>query len=210
VIATPTVRRSDALDVVSRGIGVLLKLTVLLILVAMLFAAVTLFSTAARAPGAIGDQVDGIITRGTSAIGAVGQRVADAFDPAHPPRDQLVQDVEIDELLRLDVGTQIPGSPTRDLSLASIQRRPDPSGPDGAIYAVVHGELRQAQDTKVLGVTVRSTRDPKDYYLYKGETVRIGRKLYKVNWVSIERQQVAMIAYRDQDRVATTVQVEID
>ena len=33
---------------------------------------------------------------------------------------------------------------------------------------------------------------------WRGETIRIGQKLYKVNWVSIERQQVALIAYRDQ------------
>jgi hypothetical protein len=163
-----------------------------------------------RAPGAIGEQIGGAIERGANVIGTAGQRVADAFDPAHPPRAALPQDVEIDELLRLNVGAQVAGSTTRELSVASIQRRADPSGPDGAVYAVIHGELREPQETKVLGVTVRSTRDPKDYYLYKGETVRIGRKLYKVNWVSVERQQVALIAYRDQDRVTAPLKAEID
>lgn len=198
------------LDTVSRGIGLLVKLTVLLVLLALLWGTVTMVNAGVGAPGAIGDRIGSAIERGAGAVGAAGQRIADSFDPAHPPRQALAQDVEIDELLRLDVGSQIAGSATRELTLASIQRRADPSGPDGAVYAVLHGELREPQQTTVLGVTVRSTRDPKDYYLYKGETVRIGRKLYKVNWVSIERQQVALIAYREQDRVTAALKAEID
>jgi hypothetical protein len=208
VVARPA--RPTVWDGVSRGIGLLLKLTLLLTLLAVLWGMVTLIGVGVRAPGAIGEQIGGAIERGANVIGAAGQRVADAFDPAHPPRAALAQDVEIDELLRLNVGAQVAGSATRELSIASIQRRADPAGPDGAVYAVVHGELREPQETKVLGVTVRSTRDPKDYYLYKGETIRIGRKLYKVNWVSVERQQVALIAYRDQDRVTAPLKAEID
>jgi hypothetical protein len=209
VISRPE-RQSSAIDFLSRGIGLLLKLTLLLILLATLWGTVSLIGVGMRAPGAIGDQLGGAIERSASVIGAAGQRIADAFDPAHPPRQALPQDVEIDELMRVNVGAPVPGSSTRELAVASVQRRPDPSGPDGAVYAVLHGELREAQETKVLGVTVRSTRDPKDYYLYKGETVRIGRKLYKVNWVSVERQQVALIAYRDQDRVTAPLKAEID
>ena len=210
IVVSQPARRATPLDAVSRGIGLLLKLTLLLILLAALWGMVTLIGAGVRAPGAIGEQIGGAIERGASIVGAAGQRVADAFDPAHPPRSPLPQDVEIDELLRLNVGAQVSGSSTRELAVASIQRRADPSGPDGAVYVVLHGELREPQETKVLGVTVRSTRDPKDYYLYKGETIRIGRKLYKVNWVSVERQQVALIAYRDQDRVTAPLKVEID
>jgi len=210
IVVSQPARATTPLDVLSRGIGLLLKLTLLLILLALLWGMVTLIGAGVRAPGAIGEQIGGAIERGASIVGAAGQRVADAFDPAHPPRAALPQDVEIDELLRLNVGAPVQGSSTRELAVASIQRRADPSGPDGAVYAVLHGELREAQDTKILGVTVRSTRDPKDYYLYKGETIRIGRKLYKVNWVSVERQQVALIAYRDQDRVTAPLKAEID
>jgi hypothetical protein len=208
VMAQPA--RPSVFDGVSRGIGLLLKLTLLLILLAALWGMVTLIGAGVRAPAAIGEQIGGAIERGANIIGAAGQRVTDTFDPAHPPRTALPQDIEIDELMRLNVGARVEGSATRDLSVASIQRRADPSGPDGAVYAVIHGELRDAQETKVLGVTVRSTRDPKDYYLYKGETIRIGRKLYKVNWVSAERQQIALIAYRDQDRVTAPLKAEID
>jgi hypothetical protein len=210
VVVRESAQATTTMDTLSRGIGALIKLTVLLIFLAVLWGVVSMLSMSTRAPGALVEQIGNAVERGAGAIGAAGQRVADAFDPAHPPRQALVQDVEIDELLRIDVGGQVAGSSTRELTVASIQRRADPSGPDGAVYAVLHGELREAQETKVLGVTVRSTRDPKDYYLYKGETIRIGRKLYKVNWVSIERQQVALITYRDQDRVAVPLKAEID
>jgi hypothetical protein len=203
-------RGASPLDFISRGIGLLIKLTVLLFLLLCLWGLASLIGAGVRAPGAIGEQIGSAIERGAGIVGAAGQRVADAFDPAHPPRQALAQDVEIDELLRIDVGAAVPGSATRELKVASVQRRADPSGPDGAVYAVLHGELRDPQETKVLGVTVRSSREPQDYYLYRGETIRIGRKLYKVNWVSIERQQVALVAYRDQDRVTAPLKVEID
>src|SRR5688500_12904629 len=56
-----TVRRAPSpapmSDVVSRGIGLLLKLTLLLMLLVMLGATVALTSAAIRAPGAIGEQI---------------------------------------------------------------------------------------------------------------------------------------------------------
>ncbi len=66
------------------------------------------------------------------------------------------------------------------------------------------------EETRVLGVTLRSTRDPREHHLYRGETFRIGNRLYKVNWVSVERQQAAIVAYRDQDRVTAPVKFAID
>jgi hypothetical protein len=210
IVVTQVPRPAGVLDLLSRGIGALIKLTVLLILLAGLWAIVTTVNAGIRAPAAIGEQIGGAIERGANAAGAVGQRVADTFDPAHPPRQALPQDVEIDELLRVNVGGQVAGSNTRELTVASIQRRADPSGPDGAVYAVLHGELRTPKETTVFGVSVRSTRDPQDYYLYKGETIRIGQKLYKMNWVSLERQQIALISYREQDRVTAPLKAEID
>jgi len=210
IVTAPAPRSARGVDLLSRGIGLLAKLTLLLILLAVLWGVVSFTTMSVRAPAAIGEQIGSAIERGVSAAGSAGQRVTDAFDPAHPPRLALAQDVEIDELLRLNAGSDVPGAAARTLTVASIQRRADPSGPDGAIYAVLHSELREAQETKVLGVTVRSTRDPQDYYLYKGESVRIGTKLYKVNWVSVERQQVALIAYREQDRVAAPLKAQID
>jgi len=171
---------------------------------------VTLISVGVRAPGAIGDQIAGAIERGAGAVGSAVQRAEDALDPAHPPRQALAQDIEIDDLVRVNVGGVIEGSSQRKLTVASIQRRADPSGPDGAIYVTLHGELREPRDTKILGATIQSTRDPKDYYLYKGESLRIGRTIYKVNWVSVERQQIALVAYRAQDRISVPLKAEID
>jgi hypothetical protein len=163
------------------------KLTLLLILLAILWGVVSSVNMGVRAPAAIGEGITNALERGVSAAASAAQRVTDTFDPAHPPRQVLVQDSEIDELLRLSVGAEAPGSTTRTLTVAPIQRQVAPAGQDAAIYAVLHGELRTPAETKVLGMTVRSTRDPQDYYLYKGETIRIGQKLYRVNWVSMEQ-----------------------
>ena len=209
VTASPA-RRSTFADALSSGIGLLAKLTLLLILLAVLWGVVSFVNMGVRAPTAIGEGITNALERGATAAASAAQRVTDTFDPAHPPRQVLIQDSEIDELLRLNVGAEVPGSTTRTLTVASIQRQAAPTSQDAAIYAVLHGELRTPAETKVLGMTVRSTRDPQDYYLYKGETVRIGQKLYRVNWVSMERQQVALVAYRDQDRVAAQLKAQID
>ena len=155
-----------------------MKLTLLLILLAVLWGVVSSVNMGVRAPAAIGEGITNALERGASAAASAAQRVTDTFDPAHPPRQVLVQDSEIDELLRLSVGAA--GARLHD---SHADRRLDPAsgcpaGQDAAIYAVLHGELRTPAETKVLGMTVRSTRDPQDYYLYKGETIRIGQKLY--------------------------------
>lgn len=210
IVTAPPTQRVTAVDVVSRGIGLLAKLTLLLILLAVLWGVVSFVGMSARAPAAIGEQIGAALERGANVAATAAQRVTDQFDPAHPPRQALTQDSEIDELLRLNIGAEVPGSATRTLTVASVQRRADPTGQDAAIYAVLRGELKTPQETKVLGMTVHSTRDPQDYYLYKGETIRIGQKLYRVNWVSMERQQVALVAYREQDRVAASLKAQID
>jgi hypothetical protein len=210
LVVAPRPRSTSPLDLVSRGIGLLLKLTLLLILLALLWGVVTLIGVGVRTPGAIGDQIGSAIQRGAGVVGAAIQRAEDTVDPAHPPREPLAQDTEIDQLLRVDVGGTIEGSSQRTLTVASIQRRADPSGPDSALYVTLHGELRQPRETKILGATIQSTRDPHDYYLYKGESLRIGRTIYKVNWVSVERQQIALVAYRDQDRISVPLKADID
>jgi hypothetical protein len=208
--AAPVTPHPGVVAGISRGLGLLIRLSLLLILLAALWGMVTIINAGVRAPAALGEQIGGAIERGAGVVGAAGQRVVDAFDPAHPPRQALAQDAEIDELLRVAVGGPVSGSGTRAVTLASIQRQATPTGPDTAVYAVLHSELREPHETKVLGVTISSSRDPQDYYLYKGETVRIGQRLYKVNWVSAERQQMALVAYREQDRVTAPLKVDID
>ncbi len=208
-VPVPT-RSGGAVASLNRGLGLLIRLTLLLILLAALWGSVTLINVGVRAPAALGEQFNGAIERGAGLVGAAGQRIADTFDPAHPPRQAITLDAEIDELLRIGTGAALNGSSTRSITLASVQRQATPTGPDSAVYAVLHSELREPKETKVLGVTVRSTRDAQDHYLYKGETIRIGQRLYKVNWVSVERQQLALVVYREQDRVTAPLKFEIN
>ena len=207
----PVVRpRRDPLGVASGVVGLALKLTWLAILLALLVGLLGLIGIGGRPTATVGDKVGAAFQQGVNALGAAAQQARDAFDPTHPPRTALAQDTEIDELLRIGVGQELTGSGTRTVTLASVQRRDGADGPDTAVYATLKSELRVPDETKVLGVTLRSTRDPREHHLYRGETFRIGTKLYKVNWVSVERQQAAIVAYRDQDRVTAPTKFAID
>lgn len=202
--------RRDPLNVASGLVGLALKLTWLAILLALLVGLLGLIGVGGRPAATVGDRVGAAFQQGVNALGAAAQQARDAFDPTHPPRTALAQDTEIDELLRVGVGQELAGAGTRTVTLVSVQRREGADGPDTAVYATLKSELRVPDETKVLGVTLRSTRDPREHHLYRGETFRIGTRLYKVNWVSIERQQAAIAAYRDQDRVTAPAKFAID
>lgn len=208
--ARPYRRGPDPVGTMSSLVGLGVKLTALLILLAFLWAFLGLVGVGGSATSAVGARISSALDRGAAVAAGVGQRVGDAMDPTHPPREAIVQDVEIDELVRVNIGSPLPGTTTRQVTVASVERRPGADTSDTAMYAVLHSELRKPNETKVLGVTIRSTTEPRDDYLYKGETVRIGSKLYKVNWISAERRQLALIAYRDQDRVTANVKAAFD
>jgi hypothetical protein len=203
-------RRPDRLGLASRVVGLLLRFTLLLILLATLGGVVGLVGAVARAPSSVGEQLGGTVERSVGVVAGAVQAVRDATDPAHPPRQALAQDTEFDELIRLDVDSPIGGASNRTLVFAAVQRRDGPESPDSAVYAVIHSELVTPQETRILGVLVRTNRDPRDDYLYKGETFRVGRRLYKVNWVSLDRQQIAIAAYRDPDRVTAPLKFVAD
>jgi hypothetical protein len=202
--------RRDPLGIASGLVGLALKLTWLAILLALLVGLLGLIGIGGRPTATVGDKVGAAFQQGVNALGAAAQQARDAFDPTHPPRTALAQDTEIDELLRVGVGQELAGSGTRTVTLASVQRREGADSPDTAVYATLKSELRVLDETKVLGVTLRSTRDPREHHLYRGETFRVGARLYKVNWVSVERQQAAIVAYRDQDRVTAPAKFAID
>ena len=209
-VGPPARRRVDALGVASRTLGLLLKLTLLLILLTVLVGMIGFFGIGGRTTAGVGDRIGAAIEGGAGTVARAVQTVRDVTDPAHPPREALAQDTEFDELVRLDVGASIVGSQTRTLTITSIQRRPDAPDPDQGVYAVVHSELVTPRETRILGMVVRRDRDPRDDYLYKGETFRVGRRLYKVNWVSLDRQQIAIAAYRDPDRATASVKFQAD
>src|SRR5205823_7538885 len=118
-------RGFDLLGFLSGVVGLAFKLTALLILLAMLWAVVGLVGIGGNLTSGVGARVSSALEQGAAAATAIGQRAADAFDPAHPPRAALSQDVEIDELLRVSVGGDVAGSTTRTITVTAIQRRPD-------------------------------------------------------------------------------------
>ncbi len=203
-------RNGDLLGTVSRGIGLLVKLTLLLILLTVLVGLMGLLGIGGGTTASVGNRIGAALGDGAGIVGRAVQSVRDVTDPAHPPRDALAQDTEFDELVRLDVGAQIGGSQTRTLTITGIQRRQDAVSPDQGTYAVIHSELVVPRETRILGLFVRLDRESRDDYLYKGETFRVGRRLYKANWVSLDRQQVAIAAYRDADRATAPVKFEAD
>jgi hypothetical protein len=181
-----------------------------LVMVLLLITVWNFFAVTGRATASIGDRLNEAVTRTEQAVSTVAQEVADARDPAHPPRAELAQDVEFDSITRIALNGELPASRDHRLTLSDVRRRPDASNPDQAQYAVVHREFRQPRETKLLGQTILVDRDEKDYYLYKGQTVRIGRDLYKVNWVSLATGQIGLARYRQPDTFFGRLEFELD
>ena len=82
--------------------------------------------------------------------------------------------------------------------------------PDTVLYAVIHAELRQPRETRVLGQLLRSDADPHDYVIYKGETFRLSRALYRVNWISQDENALAAGRYRNPDAVSASLKFDVD
>jgi hypothetical protein len=181
-----------------------LLVSVLLVLLAVLLAALLMFSSflgwgGSAVAGAEG-RASETVRSAADTLSRAGQEARDRLDPSHPPRAALDYDPEIEEFLRLGVGERLPGNGQRVFSIASVKSRPDAERPQLSRYVVIHSELRQPNETRVLGVTVRRDAEPRDDYLYQGEAFRLGGQVYKVNWISAERQQLAIIQLRTPDR----------
>jgi hypothetical protein len=96
------------------------------------------------------------------------------------------------------------------LTVQSIRRRDGAPSSDTALYAVIHAELREPHETRVLGQLVRSDSDPHDYAVYKGETFQIGRALYRLNWLSQDDNAVAAGVLRHPDSVPAALKFEYE
>jgi hypothetical protein len=153
-----------------------------------------------RTVGDASQRVGAALGSGAEDLGRRGQEALDRLDPSHPPRAALAYDIEVEELLKLGVGQALSGSTVRAFSIAAIRSRDGAERPELSRYVVIHSELRQPNETRVLGLTVRKDAEPRDDYAYQGEAFRLGGQVYKVNWISPERQQVALVQVRDPDR----------
>ena len=190
----------------STGIlGTAIQLVMLLLLLAILGAVVVVLLSLASLTS-VPAQVGGVASQATHALSSAQQAVQNVTDPNHPPTG-LSYDTEYSALDTWRVGDGLPGGTDYVLTVKSIERRSGDS-PDTALYVVVHAELRQPHETRILGQLVHSDSDPHDYAVYKGETFRIGHAVYRVNWISQETNSLAAGVLRSPDTM--TQQLKFD
>jgi hypothetical protein len=172
----------------------LLMLSVLAGMVVVLFAVLSLLSTPGRVAGDLGSRLGGVSAEAQRAVSGAQQALQNVTDPNRPTR----------------VNERLPDSREYAITVKAIQRREGAETPDTALYAVIHAELKQPRETRVLGQLLRSDSDPRDHVVYKGETFRIGGALYRVNWISQEDNAVAVARYRHPDAVSAPLKFQYD
>ncbi len=158
----------------------------------------------------VGERLGQAVEQTSQELARAGQAAADTLDPTHPPREALRQDAEFDALQVVGVGEVLGQTAGSRLELASIARRADAASPDTAQYAVVRRTLVAPRPREVLGLRLGEERGEREHYLYKGQSFRLGSAYYKVNWVSVDRQQVAIARYRSADGLLGKLAFEYD
>src|SRR5438132_7129764 len=177
VVAAPS---RGILGTAVQGVILLLLLAILAAVVLVLFAVASLVNVPGQVAGGVGSQLGGVAAQASRAVSGAQQALQNATDPNHPPSG-LTYDNELASLQVWHVGDGLPGGSEYVLTLQGIKRREGADSRDTALYAVVHAQLRQPRETRLLGQLVRSDADPHDLVVYKGETFRIGHALYRVN-----------------------------
>jgi hypothetical protein len=218
-LTTDRSRRQDPPAAAASGRGVLgtavqvvillLLLSILATVVMLLLAVAPLVSVPGQMAGGVSSQLGGVASQASRAVSSAQQAVQGVTDPNHPPTG-LTQDTEFTELHVWRVGDGLPGGSVYVLTLQAIKRREGADSPDTALYAVVHAELRQPHETRLLGQLIHSDSDSHEYVLYKGEAFRIGRALYRVNWISQEQAALAAGTYRNSDAVSSPLKFEYE
>jgi hypothetical protein len=170
---------------------------------------VSLVNVPGQVAGGVGARLTGVASDASRVVSDAQQALQNATDPNHPPTG-LVYDNEFATLQVVHVGERLPGGTQYALTVQAIRRRDGADSPDTALYAVVHSELRQPRETRVLGQLLRSDSDPHDYVVYKGETFRISHVMYRVNWVSDADSAIAIAAYRHPDAVSAPLKFDYD
>ena len=190
-----------------QAVVLLLLLAILAAVLLVLFAVASLVNVPGQVAGGVGSQVGGVASQASRAVSSAQQALQDATDPNHPPRG-LVYDNELIALQVWHAGDGLPGGTDYVLTVQSIKRRDGADSPETAQYAVIHAQLRQPRETRVLGQVIRSDVDPHDYAVYKGETFRIGHALYRVNWVSQDENALAAGVLRNPDTVTAPLKFD--
>ena len=187
----------------------LLLLSILAGVVLMLFAVASLVGAPGQLAGDAGGRLSGVASEVSRAASGAQQALQNATDPNHPPAG-LIYDNEFSALPVWHVGEGLPGGTQYVLTLQAIRRRAGADSPDTALFAVIHAELRQPRETRVLGQLLRSDADPHDYVVYKGETFRLSAALYRVNWISQEENALAAGRFKNPDAVSAPLKFDFD
>jgi hypothetical protein len=186
-------------------VGLLVLLAILAGVVLVLFAVASLVNV----PGQVSGGLGGVTSQASRAVSSAQQAVQNVTDPNHPPVG-LTYDNEFAALLVLHVGDALPGGSQYVVTLQAIRRRDGADSPDTAQFGTVHAELRQPRETRILGQLIRSDPDGHDYVVYKGETFRIGRTVYRVNWISQEETSMGAGVLRHPDAVTSALKFEYE
>ena len=196
--------------------GSVIQALILVLLLAMFGSLLLVLLTVAsllRVPGQVVGGVSGGLSGAAASAGqalsSAERSLRDATDPAHPPSG-LTYDAEYTSLQTFRVGDALPDARDYLLTVQAIRRREGADSPDTALYAVVHAELKQPRETRILGQVIRSDKDAHDAVIYKGENFRVGRAIYRVNWISQEEGSLAAGAYRRPDAVSAPLKFEYD
>jgi hypothetical protein len=203
------VRGRGALGNAVQLVILLLLLASLASVVMLLLALAPLVSVPGQVAGGVSSQLGGVAAQAGRAVTSAQQAVQSVTDPTHPPIG-LTYDNEFSALHVWRVGDGLPGGNQYLLFVQAIRRRDGADSPDTALYAVVHAALRQPRETRLLGQLLRSDSDPHDYVVYKGEAFRIGRSLYRVNWISQEEGAIAAGTYRKPDAMSSPLKFEYE
>jgi hypothetical protein len=187
-------------------IGLALLVAVLLVMLAI----VNQLGAAPRALGEIGANASAASAAAGRVVGDAAQSARDALDPTHPPRAPLAYDVELDELRKVEVGGVIAPHPERELTLMKVEKRVGAESPEVAQFARVRDRLKTPAERRVLGIVVSRSDDEREQLLYKAQLFRVGRALYKVNWVAFDGQQVAIGRLRSADTAVGALAFAID
>jgi hypothetical protein len=187
----------------------LLLLSILAAVVLVLFAVASLANVPGQVAGGVGSQLSGVASQANRAVSSAQQALQNATDPNHPPAG-LTYDTELSSLSVWHIGDGLPGGTQYVVTLQTIRRREGAGSTDTALYAVMHAELRQPRETRLLGLLVRSDSDPHEYAVYKGETFRIGRALYRVNWISQAENAIAAGTLRNPDNTTQALKFEYE
>jgi hypothetical protein len=204
VVAAPP---RSVLGTALQTVVLLLLLAVLAAVLLVLFAVASLINVPGQVAGGVGSQLGGVAAQAGRAVSSAQQALQNATDPNHPPTG-LTYDTEFSSLQTWHVGDGLPGGTEYVLVVQAIKRRDGADSPDTALYAVIHAQLRQPRETRLFGQLVRSDPDPHDYAVYKGETFRIGRAVYRVNWISQEDNSLAAGVVRRPDAVTTPLKFD--